>query len=447
MAGITHAEGPPAGKDGAGSRPRAQAARAVAAVLAGRSLSDALPPLLASLPERNRGLAQELAFGVLREFEPLAFLADGLLKSRPKPVEVFALLLVGLYQLIHTRVPEHAVVHATVGATRMLKAQHLGGLVNGVLRTFMREREARLVRLDQADPATRHALPGWLWTRLGRDWSGQEEAIANALRQRPPMTLRVHAAKGGREGYLARLAEAGLAAEPTRHAPFGVRLAQPQPVERLPGFAAGEVSVQDEAAQLCAGLVELRPGLRVLDACAAPGGKTLALLEREPGLAMLALDSDARRLARVTENLARAGLAAEVRAADAAEPAGWWDGTPFDLILLDAPCSATGVIRRHPDIKRLRRETDIAALARQQDRLLDALWPLLAPSGRMLYMTCSILREENDARIDALLQRRADAAEQPIKAEWGHPLPHGRQILPGEDGMDGFYYCLLERAS
>ncbi|MDM7322905.1 MAG: 16S rRNA (cytosine(967)-C(5))-methyltransferase RsmB [Gammaproteobacteria bacterium] len=447
MAGKAHAEGRPAGKDGVGSGARAQAARAVAAVLAGRSLSEALPPLLASLPERDRGLAQELAFGVLREFEPLAFLAEGLVKSLPKPTEVFALLLVGLYQLIHTRMPEHAVVHATVEATRTLKAQRLSGLVNGVLRSFMREREACLARLEGAAPATRHALPGWLWARLGRDWPGQEEAIASALRQRPPMTLRVHAAQGGREAYLARLAEAGLAAEPTCHAPFGVRLAQPQPIERLPGFAAGEVSVQDEAAQLCADLVELRPRLRVLDACAAPGGKTLALLEREPGLAMLALDSDARRLARVRENLARAGLAAEVRAADAGDPPSWWDGTPFDLILLDAPCSATGVIRRHPDIKRLRRETDIAALARQQDRLLDALWPLLAPGGHMLYMTCSILREENDARIDAFLQRRADAAEQPIEAGWGHPLPHGRQILPGEDGMDGFYYCLLARAS
>jgi 16S rRNA (cytosine967-C5)-methyltransferase len=447
MAGKAQAEGHPSGKEGAGSGVRAQAARAVAAVLAGRSLSEALPPLLAVLPARDRGLAQELAFGVLREFEPLAFLADGLVKSRPKPAEVFALLLVGLYQLLHTRVPEHAVVHATVEAARLLKAQRLGGLVNGVLRTFMREREARLARWQAADPATRHALPGWLWQRLGADWPDAREAVAEALGQHPPMTLRVNAAKGAREAYLARLAEAGLAAEPTRHAPFGVRLAQPQPIERLPGFAAGEVSVQDEAAQLCAGLVALHPGLRVLDACAAPGGKTLALLEREPGLAMLALDADATRLARVTENLARAGLAAEVRAADAGDPASWWDGRPFDLILLDAPCSATGVIRRHPDIKRLRRETDIAALARQQDRLLDALWPLLAPNGRMLYMTCSILREENDVRIDAFLQRRADAIEQPIKAEWGHPLPHGRQILPGEDGMDGFYYCLLARAS
>lgn len=435
------------GDDGSGGAVRAQAARAVAAVLSGRSLSDALPPLLATLAARDRGLAQELAYGVLREYEPLAFLADGLVKSRPKPAEVFALLLVGLYQLIHTRVPEHAVVHATVEATRKLKAQRMGGLVNGVLRSFMRERAARLARLDEADPAIRHALPGWLWSRLGRDWPGQQEAVAVALRQHPPMTLRVNATKGDRPGYEKKLVEAGFEATPTRHAPYGVRLERAVPVDRLPGFAAGEVSVQDEAAQLCSTLVGLCPGMRVLDACAAPGGKTLALLEREPRIAMLALDSDERRLERVRENLARAGLAAEVRAADAGAPAEWGDGTPFDLIMLDAPCSATGVIRRHPDIKRLRRESDIAALAGQQDRLLDALAPLLAAGGRMLYMTCSVLREENDARIAAFLARRTDMAEVAITADWGHVLSHGRQILPGEEGMDGFYYCLLERTA
>lgn len=446
MAGAAGAEGA-AARDGAGSGARAQAARAVAAVLGGRSLSDVLPPLLAPLPERDRGLAQELAFGVLREFEPLAFLADGLVKSRPKPAEVFALLLVGLYQLLHTRVPEHAVVHATVEATRRLKAAHLRGLVNGVLRTFMREREARLAALEQADPATRHALPQWLWQRLGADWPAQREAVAAALREHPPLTLRVHATQTRREDYVAELAAAGLEAVPTRHARFGLRLNPPQPVERLPGFAAGRVSVQDEAAQLCAELVTLKPGMRVLDACAAPGGKTLALLEREPDLDMLALDADPTRLARVTANLTRAGLRAAVRAADAGAPASWWDGEPFALILLDAPCSATGVIRRHPDIKRLRREADIAALAAQQDRLLAALWPLLMPKGRMLYMTCSILREENEARIAAFLGRQADARACPIDAAWGQALVHGRQILPGEEGMDGFYYCLLEKSA
>lgn len=424
---------------------RAAAARAVAAVLAGRSLSDALPPLLIPLPARDRGLAQELAYGVLREFEPLAFLADGLVKSRPKPAEVFALLLVGLYQLLHTRVPEHAAVHATVDAAAKLKAQRMGGLINGVLRNFMRERDDRLALLAKTDPAICHALPGWLWKRLSKDWPEEHEAVAEALRRHPPMTLRVNEAKMDRETYRAYLTAAEVEAEITRHAPLGITLTRAMPVDRLPGFAEGEVSVQDEAAQLCATVLSLKPGQRVLDACAAPGGKTLALMEKQPGLSMLALDNDAARLERVRENLTRAGLSADTLAADAGEPESWWDGQPFDLILLDAPCSATGVIRRHPDIKRLRRPDDIAALARQQDRLLDALWPLLAPGGRLLYMTCSILREENDARMAAFLARQDRVTEQIIAADWGRALPYGRQILPGEDGMDGFYYCLLEK--
>lgn len=432
------------------ARTRASAARAVAAVLAGRSLSDALPPLLQPLALRDRALAQELAYGVLREFEPLAFLADGLLKARPKPGEVFALILVGLYQLLHTRVPEHAAVHATVDAAAILKAQRMGGLINGVLRNFMREKDARLALLEQAEPAVQHALPRWLWSRFKQDWSGESraEALAKALRQHAPMTLRVNAAQGSREAYLARLHQAGLEAEATRHAAHGVRLAHAVAVERLPGFAEGDVSVQDEAAQLCAQMLDLRPGMRVLDACAAPGGKTLALLEKQPRLDLLALDSDAQRLQRVSDNLARGKLAASVLTADAGAPEDWWDGRVFDVILLDAPCSATGVIRRHPDIKRLRRAEDIGALAAQQDRLLDALWPLLAPGGRLLYMTCSLLREENEARIAAFFARLPSCGVRELSladAAWGHACTHGRQILAGEDGMDGFYYALLEK--
>ncbi|MEW5838964.1 MAG: 16S rRNA (cytosine(967)-C(5))-methyltransferase RsmB [Pseudomonadota bacterium] len=431
------------------AKTRAAAARAVAAVLGGQSLSEALPPVLQGLPLRDRGLAQELAYGTLREFEPLAFLADGLLKARPKPHEVFALILVGLYQLLHTRVPEHAAVHSTVEACALLRAQRLGGLVNGVLRSFMREKDMRLNLLQQAEPAVQQALPRWLYTRLERDWPG--ENLALALRQHAPMSLRVNAAHGSREDYLMRLQQAEIDAEATRHADCGLRLAQAVAVERLPGFADGDVSVQDEAAQLCAQLCaqggDLLPGIRVLDACAAPGGKTLALLERQPALDMLALDSDAERLGRVHENLSRARLTARVQAGDAAAPQDWWDGQPFDLILLDAPCSATGVIRRHPDIKRLRRAEDIAQLAAQQERLLAALWPLLAAGGRLLYMTCSMLREENEARISAHLARLAPGAarEIPLQAVWGRACAHGRQILAGEDGMDGFYYALLEK--
>jgi len=429
------------------AKTRASAARAVAAVLSGRSLSDALPPLLQPLAVRDRALAQELAYGVLREFEPLAFLADGLLKARPKPNEVFALVLVGLYQLLHTRVPEHAAVHATVEAAAVLKAQRMGGLINAVLRVFMREKEARLALLEQAEPAVQHALPRWLWTRIQQDWPDDAQNVAEALRQHAPMSLRVNAAHGSRETYLARLQQAELTAEATRHARYGIRLQQAVAVERLPGFADGDVSVQDEAAQLCAQVLDLQAGMRVLDACAAPGGKTLALLEQQPGLAMLALDDDAERLQRVDENLARAGLAAKTQVGDAARPETWWDGQPFELILLDAPCSATGVIRRHPDIKRLRRAEDIAQLATQQDRLLKALWPLLAPGGRLLYMTCSLLREENEARIAAFLATMPQAQVKVVTltGDWGRTLAHGRQILAGDDGMDGFYYALLEK--
>jgi len=429
------------------AKTRASAARAVAAVLSGRSLSDALPPLLQPLAVRDRALAQEIAYGVLREFEPLAFLADGLLKARPKPNEVFALILVGLYQLLHTRVPEHAAVHATVEAAAVLKAQRMGGLINGVLRNFMREKEARLALLEQAEPAVQHALPRWLWTRIQRDWPEAAEHVAYALRQHAPMSLRVNAAHGSREAYLARLQHAELFAEATPHALHGVHLQHAVAVERLPGFANGDVSVQDEAAQLCAQVLDLHTGMRVLDACAAPGGKTLALLEQQPGLAMLALDDDAERLQRVDENLARAGLVAKTQVGDAGRPDTWWDGQAFDIILLDAPCSATGVIRRHPDIKRLRRAEDIAQLAAQQDRLLKALWPLLAPGGRLLYMTCSLLREENDARIAAFLAAMPHSQVNEIKltGDWGRTLVHGRQILAGEDGMDGFYYALLEK--
>ncbi|MGD9887965.1 MAG: 16S rRNA (cytosine(967)-C(5))-methyltransferase RsmB [Halothiobacillaceae bacterium] len=434
------------------AKTRASAARAVAAVLSGRSLSDALPPLLQPLAVRDRALAQEIAYGVLREFEPLAFLADGLLKARPKQNEVFALILVGLYQLLYTRVPEHAAVHATVEAAAVLKAQRLGGLINGVLRNFMREKDKRLAMLAEAEPSVQHALPRWLWTRIQKDWSHDAQSVAQALHQHAPMSLRVNAAHGSREAYLARLHEAELAAEPAQHASNAVRLLQAVAVERLPGFAQGDVSVQDEAAQLCADVLlehgGLRAGIRVLDACAAPGGKTLALLERQPALNMLALDDDAERLQRVDENLARAGLVAKTVAGDAGMPQAWWDGQAFDLIVLDAPCSATGVIRRHPDIKRLRRAEDIAKLAAEQDRLLLALWPLLAPGGRLLYMTCSVLREENDARVAAFLAAMPAGSVNEISlagATWGRASGHGRQILPGEDGMDGFYYALLEK--
>ncbi|MCA1798367.1 MAG: 16S rRNA (cytosine(967)-C(5))-methyltransferase RsmB [Xanthomonadaceae bacterium] len=285
------------------------------------------------------------------------------------------------------------------------------------------------------------------WTRywttaldaLRADWPADWEAITVANNSPAPMTLRARE----RDAYLTELTAAGIAAMPAPHARDGIVLDESVGVDVLPGFADGRVSVQDASAQLAADLVDAAPGMRVLDACAAPGGKACHLLERTPDLTLVAVERDARRLTRVHENLARLRLAATVVHGDAATPGAWWDGKPFDRILLDAPCSATGVIRRHPDIRLLRRESDIPALAELQRELLAALWPLLAPGGVLVYATCSVLAAENDAAVDAFIAAQPGASATPFAAEWGHPTLRGRQVLPGQDGMDGFYYACL----
>ncbi len=262
------------------------------------------------------------------------------------------------------------------------------------------------------------------------------------------MTLRINTRRLDRETCLARLEAAGIAARAAPLAPTGVYLDTPQSVESLPGFTDGELSIQDEAAQLCAGLLAPSAGERVLDACCAPGGKTGHLLEYQPGLReLVALDSDAERLERVSENLQRLGLAATLRAADAGAVEDWWDGAPFDRILLDAPCSATGVIRRHPDIKLLRRPDDVAKLATVQGRLLNRLWQTLAPGGRLLYATCSVLPAENDAVVGAFAADRGDCRVLPIDTDGGLATSCGRQLFPRPDGHDGFYYALLEKTA
>ncbi|MDX1655623.1 MAG: 16S rRNA (cytosine(967)-C(5))-methyltransferase RsmB, partial [Candidatus Competibacteraceae bacterium] len=313
-----------------------------------------------------------------------------------------------------------------------------GGLVNAVLRQGQRRREA-LKEILLADPAH----PPWLLKMLQRDWPEHWPAVVAANNAHPPLTLRVNLSRISREVISQRLAAAGLSAIPTGKA--GLTLLQAVDVERLPGFAEGLLSVQDAAAQLAAPLLDPRPGQRLLDACAAPGGKTGHLLERCPKVELTALDLDPARLERVTDNLSRLGLEARVVTGNALEPAAWWDGRPFDAILLDAPCSGSGVIRRHPDIKLLRQPADIPLLARRQQDLLTALWPLLAPGGRLLYATCSVLRAENEAVIAAFLAQQPDARELPIEANWGEVAYHGRQILPGQEGMDGFFYACLGR--
>lgn len=423
---------------------RANAAWALGQVFAeGSSLSTALPPALERTDPRDRGLLQELCHGVCRWHPQLQAGLDRLLARPLDPREhvIRAVLFIGLYQLQHLRIPEHAAVAETVAAARELRKPWAVGLTNAVLRAALRRR-AELVEILETDPIARTAHPQWLLERLQRDWPDDWPAIVAANNARPPFTLRINRRVTDREAYRQQLA-AGLTASPIDLVETALVLSEPVDPVTLPGFTKGWVSVQDAAAQLAAPLLDIQPGLRVLDACAAPGGKTGHLLECASDLDLTALDQDAARLERVQDHLNRLGLNARRVAGDARQPANWWDGVPYDRILLDAPCSATGVIRRHPDIKLLRRESDIAALADQQRILLASLWPLLRPGGRLLYATCSILHQENEQVITGFLTTQADAEEQLIKVPWGRPRLHGRQILPGEAGMDGFYYALL----
>ncbi|QZP26854.1 16S rRNA (cytosine(967)-C(5))-methyltransferase RsmB [Pseudomonas mosselii] len=426
--------------------PRLAAARALAAVLSGKaSLNSSLPAQLDKVEERDRGLTQDLAFGTARWQPRLDLLAAQLLQKpfKAADADVQALLLVGLYQLFYTRIPAHAAIGETVGCADKLKKPWAKGLLNAVLRRAQREGEELLASMER-DPVVRTAHPRWLQKSLKAFWPEQWEAICAANNAHPPMILRINRRHHSRDAYLALLAEAGIQASACKYSRDGIVLAEACDVRGLPGFADGWVSVQDEAAQLSADLLELAPGQRVLDACCAPGGKTCHLLEAEPGLAhMVAIDLEAKRLARVRENLDRLKLDAELIACDARDTASWWDGKPFQRILLDAPCSATGVIRRHPDIKLTRQAEDIPALATLQGELLDALWPTLEVGGMLLYATCSSLPTENTEVIDAFLARTPGARELDLATEAGLRQPHGRQLLAQEGGHDGFYYAKL----
>ncbi len=422
---------------------RAEAARALHAVaFGGRSLNQCLPEALERVSADDRGRLQDLVYGGCRWWHRLHGELDGYLqkplRKTDKPVE--ALLILALYELRETGTASHAVVHQTVEACRALGRAPLTALVNAVLR-----RASAIESPDATTDSVRYSHPDWMIEKLRHNWPDHWQAILTANNAHPPMTLRVNGRMGSRAAYLAKLATAGIEASPCEHGPMAVRLHEPCPVSRLPGFDAGEVSVQDEAAQLCTGLLAPQAGERVLDACAAPGGKTAALLETCPELDMLALDRDGKRLERVTENLERLGLSARVLEADAADTDSWWDGRPFQRILLDAPCSGSGVIRRHPDIKLLRRETDIKALGNTQLNLLERLWQTLAPGGRLVYATCSVFPQENHRIISRFMRDRDDVALQPIAAPWGVDTGAGRQLFPVTGGHDGFFYAILDK--
>lgn len=414
----------------------------------GRSLTDSLNVQLPKLKPADRALCQAMSYGVLRHYHRLDYLAGKLLDKplRKKDQDVYCLILLGLYQLLEMRIPDHAVVSQTVAVSKGLKKHWAKNLVNAVLRNFQRQKDTLLSSLDDNNAVTFYSHPDWLIQRLKKAWPDDWQAILQANNQQAPMSLRVNPQHGSRQDYLAKLSQQEISASPLPHTQQGIQLTQASPVEALPGFSEGKISVQDGAAQLAAELLAAEAGERILDACAAPGGKTAHILEAQAGLAeLVAVDIEQPRLDRIGENLQRLGLVAKLVCGDASQPDAWWDGHAFDRILLDAPCSASGVIRRHPDIKLLRRDTDIASLTALQHKLLRQLWPLLKSGGMLLYATCSVLPEENHLQIQQFLAEQPDARLQDIAADWGRPMPAGRQILPGEQEMDGFFYaCLLK---
>jgi 16S rRNA (cytosine967-C5)-methyltransferase len=390
---------------------------------------------------QDRAFIQVLCYGVCRTYHRLDFILSELLDKPLKDQEVKALALVGLYQLKYMRVKPHAAVSETVLAAR--KKPWAKALVNALLRRYLREQDNLEQKADNVQSAA-ISHPDWLIRQIEQDWPQQAQQILVENNLQPPMALRVNLAHVSRAQYLNQLSEQGIAAVAVSFCPSAIILEKPVAVDILPGFAEGVVSVQDTAAQLAAGLLDAQAGHRVLDVCAAPGGKTAHILESQPQLKeMVAVDVDKTRMERISNTMRRLKLSAKLVVGDGSNPQDWWDGQPFDRILLDAPCSALGVIRRHPDIKLLRRAEDIKPLQALQENILHAVWPLLAPGGIMLYATCSILKQENEQQIEAFLAEHSDAVELPIDAAWGFAGSHGRQIMTGESAMDGFYYARL----
>ncbi|WP_325891240.1 16S rRNA (cytosine(967)-C(5))-methyltransferase RsmB [Grimontia sp. NTOU-MAR1] len=422
---------------------RAVAAQVIYQVVdQGQSLSAALPPAQQKVAPRDGALLQEICYGVLRWLPRLESITQSLMDKPLKGKQrVFHhLILVGLYQLSYMRIPAHAAVAETVNATKVLKKPQLRGLINAVLRNYQRNQEA-LDAAAVAHDAGKYGHPGWLLKLLQKAYPEQWEQVVEANHEKAPMWLRVNRTHHTRDAYKDLLDGAGIETAIHPEAGDALKLATPCDVTALPGFSEGWVSVQDAAAQLSVDYLQPQAGDLILDCCAAPGGKTCHILEHEPTAKVVAMDVDATRLTRVEENLKRLKLDAQVICGDARTPGEWWQGEQFDRILLDAPCSATGVIRRHPDIKWLRRADDIDQLVSLQSEIIDAMWAQLKSGGTLVYATCSVTPQENAEQVKAFLARASDAT-----LETGTPEQPGRQILPGQEDMDGFYYAVLKKA-
>lgn len=421
---------------------RSMAAQAIEQVVEqGQSLSNILPPLQQKVSDKDKALLQELCFGVLRTLPQHEWLISKLMSRAMtgKQRTIHYLIMVGFYQLLHTRIPPHAALAETVEGAVVIKRPQLKGLINGVLRQFQRQQDELLAEFAQSEHRFLH--PEWLLKRLKKAYPESWAAIVEANNQRPPMWLRVNRIHHSRDEWLALLEEAGMQGAVHSEYPDAVRLVSPAPVLSLPGFEQGWVTVQDASAQGCMAYLEPQNGERILDLCAAPGGKTTHILEVAPQASVMAVDVDEQRLSRVYDNLKRLGLKAEVKQGDGRTPALWCGDEQFDRILLDAPCSATGVVRRHPDIKWLRRDRDISELAQLQAEILDAIWPHLKAGGTLVYATCSVLPEENCQQIAAFLKRTPGA-----KLCTGTAEKPGKQNLPGAEEGDGFFYAKIVKA-
>ena len=427
---------------------RAAAAKVIGDVLRHhRSLSNTLKPMLAALPDNETSFCQQLCYGVLRWQPQLQAISNQLLSKplKAKDSDINALLLCGLYQLRSMRLPEHAALSETVNACMALGKPWAKGLINASLRNYQRN-QAGFDKIILQSETAQFAHPDWLIQKIKTDWPTAWQTVLNANNEQPPMFLRVNQQHCSRDDYIKRLKQENITATAVEHLDQAILLDSPCDVYQLPGFTDGDVSVQDAAAQHVAATLNLAPKQRILDACAAPGGKTCHILEVEPNNEVIALDIEPNRLTQITQNTDRLKLKATLIAADAGDIDSLWDGQPFDRILIDAPCSGTGVIRRHHDIKILRRPNDIDSLVEKQQQLLEKLWPLLNTGGLLIYTTCSIIKQENEQQIINFLNRHPDAEEHILSPEPAAPRLAGYKRLPGENQHDGFFYaCLRHR--